>query len=98
MKKTLHKKGTTPNITVVQLLQHAATARKDNIIDNSDYVALSESVRTAQDDALIVEWKTLLDATIRRALDPWLNQVKGASGGPQAQRDAHTHQLAQPPP
>lgn len=95
--KTLHKKGT-PNITVVQLLQQASKARKDNIVDNSDYVALSESVRTAQDDALIEEWKTLLDATIRRALDPWLNQNQGASGGPQAQGDAHTHQRDQPPP
>lgn len=95
--KTLHKKGT-PNVTVVQLLQQAAKARKDSIIDNSDYVALSEAVRTAQDDALIVEWKTLLDATIRRALDPWLNQNRGASGGPQAQGDALPHQIAQPPP
>ena len=42
---------------------------------------------TSQDDALIAEWKTLLDATIRRALDPWLN-IQGASGGPQAQGDA----------
>lgn len=40
------------------------------------------------DDALIDEWKTLLDATIRRALDPWLNHIQGASGGPQAQGDA----------
>jgi len=61
-------------VTLMQTLQLAAKARQTGAIDDSEHQLASSRIRNTDDETLIAEWRSLLEATIRRhlALNPHL--------------------------
>jgi hypothetical protein len=55
-------------VTLLQTLQLAAKAKRDGAINEEEFSLASKRCRATDDETLISEWKSLLEATLRRHL------------------------------